>query len=287
MVKVRKQTARRKTKRATKATRVMTKVSPIGFEKDQGISINIFGRSGSGKTTLWSTFPGKIIVMLASGGRNTGELRSIDTAANRKKIDQVVLAESVELVDVCKHVQRKGGYQTVVLEHATGLQELVLKEILGIDEIPAQMSWGIAKREQWGQCTLQMKELLRQLLDLMCNVVVVAQEREFKSDDDEEEALLLPRVGSALAPSVTGWVNYSCDYVVQTFVRAKRNKKVIKVGKKKVERLVKGAGVEYCVRVGPSEVYMTKFRNPRTDKPMEEVMVDGSYQKIMKLIQRK
>ncbi len=257
---------------------------PLGFDDDEGISINIYGKSGTGKTTLWGTFPGPIGVLLCSGSSRSGELRSLDTPENRKKIKYKRLTESLQIRDVVADEMRSPKFKTVVLEHATELQQLVLKEILGLDELPAQLSWGLATRQEWGQCALQMKELLRALLELPSNVVIVAQEREHNTDTDNE--LLMPYVASALTPSVVGWLNPACDYIVQTFIRAKTKQVTMRVGKKKTTRTVRDKGVEYCLRVGPSDVYTTKFRNPKGQGPQEEVMVDGDYDKIMKLIKR-
>ena len=139
----------------------------------------------------------------------------------------------------------------------------------------------MAKQQDWGQAALQMKELLRALLGLACNVVIVAQERNFSEESQSD--LIAPFVGSALMPSVTGWLNPACDYVCQTYIRQRTEERTIKVGDKSVKRLERVKGVDYCLRTAPDATYASKFRVPRgTDLP--ECIVDPSYDKIMELI---
>ncbi len=273
-------TARRRKKSASAVDRIQS----IGFDGNSGIKINLYGRSGSGKTTLWSTFPKPILALICSGDSNPGELRSIDTTENRKTIKQVVIDKTDDVREIVDYQMQEGKFKTIVLDHATGLQDLCLKEILGLDELPAQGSWGMAAREQWGQCALQTKEMLRAILNLSinCNVVIIAQEREFNTEIEGE--LLMPYVGSALTPSVTGWLNPACDYIAHTFIRQRTEEKEIKVGKKTVSKRHKVGGVEYCLRVGPDDVFTTKFRLPK-GTVLPEVLVDPSFDKIMELIQ--
>jgi hypothetical protein len=269
-------------KSVKKTDSVIDRIGPIGFEGNEGIKINLYGRSGTGKTTLWATFPKPILAIICSGGKKSGELRSINTAEYRKTIKQVVIEKTDEIRELCDYQDREEKFATVVLDHATGLQDITLKEILGLDELPAQGSWGMAKQQDWGQCALQMKEMLRALLSLSSNVVIVAQEREFNNDTESE--LLMPFVGSALTPSVTGWLNPACDYICQTFIRQRTTVKSTKIGEKVIKTVeaIKGK-VDYCLRTAPDSVFTTKFRMPRgTELP--ECIVDPNFDKIMELI---
>ena len=278
-------TKQKTTTRRTKSSRIrasaIDRIEPIGFGANDGVKINLYGRSGTGKTTLWATFPKPILALVCSGGKKPGELRSINTAAYRKTIKQATMNKSSDVAELVEYQQREGKFATLVLDHATSLQDLVLKEILGLDELPAQGSWGMARREDWGQCALQMKEILRALLSLDCNVIIVAQEREF--DSEYEGELLMPYVASALTPSVVGWLNPACDYICQTFKRQRTVEKEIKVGRKKVRRQQKVKGAEYCLRTGPHPIYEAKFRLPKGSE-LPDVIVDPDFDKIKELI---
>ena len=259
------------------------RIEPIGFDDDDGICINLYGRSGTGKTTLWATFPKPILVAVCSGLKKPGELRSINTAQNRKDIKQFVIKKTDDVRQLVDYMQETRTFATVVLDHASALQDMTIKEIMGMAELPVQGSWGMATQQDWGQCAMQMKGMLRALLSLDCNRVIIAQERDFNTDTETD--LLMPFVASALTPSVAGWLAPACDYVCQTFMRPKTVEKTVRVGRKNIVKKSRVPGkIEYCLRTGPHDVFTTKFRMPN-GSGLPEVLVDPTYAKIRKLIQ--
>jgi hypothetical protein len=265
---------------------VLDRIRPIAFDDSDGIRMMVYGRSGTGKTTLWSTFPKPILAIIASGSSQPGELRSVDTPELRKAISTVTLQQSTELRELVDHLRSNEEgvstrFGTVVLDHVTGLQDMVLKEILGLDEIPIQKSWGLATQQQYGTCILRCKELLSALLSVQANVVLVAQEKDFNTDSDGD--LIAPAVGAALTPSLCGWANSVCDYIVNTFLRQHEEVKSKNVNGKTTQVRVKTRKVEYCLRTGPHPVYCTKFRLPKGN-PLPESIVDPDYDKIMTII---
>ena len=278
---------RPKAKRRKKGKGVLARIAPISLSSS-GIKLNIYGRSATGKTTLACTFPKPLLLIGTEDGT-----RSV---FNVKGVKYVRLWESGELTKLIDHILDGESYKTVVLDTASSLQNMILKEVLGLEKLPAQSSWGMATQQQWGQCALQTKERLGSLLDLASpgnayqeqreytpDVVIVAQERDF--DTDAEGDLLMPYVASALTPSVTGWLNPACDYICQTFIRGKMKTKVVKVGKKKIRTKKPGKGVEYCLRTAPDAVFTTKFRLPR-GASLPDVIVDPSFKKINDLIRQ-
>jgi hypothetical protein len=257
-----------------------------GIQYGKGMNINLYGDSATGKTTFWATFPGPILALLCSGGDNPGELISIDTPEYRKKIKQLVITESGQVSIVAQELaessQETIGYKTVVLDHLTGLQDLVMSEILGIKKMPEQLSWGVAQRDQWAQGASQVKTHLRALFNLReLNVVVVAQQRTFERDGSpEDEEIPTTKVASAVMPSIANWLYPACDYICQTYLRQKTERKKIMVGGKKKETVKKVKGqFEYCLRTSPSTTFVTKVRAPKGSS-IEDI-VDPSYEKLM------
>ena len=283
-VPVKKKAAEKKAPRK-KSGSVWDRIEPLGVGLDDGIKINIYGRSATGKTTLWATFPKPILAIICSGGKKAGELLSINTPEYRKTIKKVVVHDSGEIEELVQMQESTEEFATVVLDHASGLQGLVLKEILGLDNLPKQLSWGLATQQQYGQLALRVKEHLSSLLDLSCNVVIVAQEREFNVENESE--VITPYVASALTPSIVGWLHPACNYIAETFIRPKTVSKRIKVGKSTIDQEERVEGkVEYCLRVGPHDVYTTKFRVPK-GRELPSTIVDPSYKKIKALIDGK
>lgn len=251
------------------------------WDMTAGLKVLTYGQSGVGKTTFWATFPGPILALICSGGNRPGELRSIDTPENRKKIR----AETVlDVAAVKAAILTAPEYATVVLDHVSGLQDLILKEILGLSEIPAQKSWGLATQQQYGQCAMQAKEQLRALLSIEGNVVIVGQERTFGGrDDGMDPDLIKPTVGPAVIPSLAGWLAPACDFVLQMHKRPKMVRKTAKVGGKEIVTMERGKGIEYCARCEPHDIYLTKFRLPK-GRQIPDVIIDPDYAKIKAVI---
>lgn len=269
-----------------KPASVVDRIAPMAFDADRGIRIMLYGRSGTGKTTLWGTFPGPILAIITSGGNEPGELRSIDTPELRSKVDQVALRDSSEMRDLVQYQARTNKYKTIVNDHATGFQDLVLKDILGLDEIPAQKSWGLATQQQYGQVTFQAKEYYREMLALTCNVVIIGHERVDNAEADAG-GVLAPSVGIATTPSLAGWLNGAVDYICQTFIRNKVIQFKMKDARgKEIAKERRGDGVDYCCRTAPHDVYTTKFRVPK-GTAIPKCIVDPDYDKLMAVIKGK
>lgn len=249
------------------------------WDSVDAVRMLLYGRSGTGKTTLWATFPAPIHVILCSGGNKSGELKSIDTPANRKRIVPTAVNTMTE---VHAALDRAEGAATTVIDHTTGLADIALREILGLAKMPAQASWGLASQQQYGQQALHLKEAMLKALQLPGNVVFIAQERTFNGGDEGFAEMLKPSVGAAMSPSVTNWMNQACDYVAQTFLRPRMETVKRKVNGNVVETQERGKGVEYCLRVEPHEVYQTKFRTPGGVKA--DVIVNPTFALIQAVI---
>jgi hypothetical protein len=137
--------------------------------------------------------------------------------------------------------------------------------------------------QQYGQLAVMAKEAFRAMLSLPGNIVIVAQERTFGGKDDGIPAdLIRPTVGAALTPSIAGWLNPACDYVVQMYKRPKIVQRPAP-GVSNGQTIPIREGVDYCLRCEPHDVYMTKFRLPK-GRPVPAEIVDPSYEKLMAVI---
>jgi len=272
-----KQTANNR-KQHSKTGGILNRLRPIQDFEEEGVKICIYGKSGTGKTKAWSSFPKPILAALCSGA---GETRTIK---NVKDITGEYLRDEAELAELVQHQRETGKYKTIVLDHTTSYQDLMFKKVVGTDA-PAQLAWGSATQEQWGLISLGVKERLRDMLSLACNVVLISQEREYNTDQSVSD-IIKPYVNMAMSPSITGWIGPNVDYLVQAYLRMATVTTTKQVGTKTIEKEVEQ--VQYCLRTGPSPVYATKFRLAGGSDRLPECLVlkqaDSAYEKIVALI---
>jgi hypothetical protein len=276
---------------------VTLKQAPVR-QTGPGIKLNVYGVGKTGKTRLVASFPKPLLLigtedgtLSIADGREKGE-----TLSRGSVVYALTRGGEAAGVDFC-HVsctddvmeltERARNYATVGVDHGGGLQNLVLKEFLNLDEAPLQKTWGLIKQKDWGPVNAQTKEHLAKLLVLSklgINVCIIAHERSFgKEEEVDDNDLVPPKIGAALTPGVAGWLNGECDYVCQTHIRAQTADTSVKMpdGTLLPKRSRTGR-MEYCLRVGPHPVYMTGFRHLGGELP--ECIVNPSYDKIIALI---
>ena len=273
---------------------IIGRIQQYDATADHGLKIALYGVSGTGKTTFWSTFPAPILAIICSGGRKqAGELQSLGDR-HSSRVRTVTLQQAEELLVLGEWLQGGGAeqYRTIVLDHASGFQDLILGGVIG-KPVPEQKEWGLASREQWGQVGAKFKEYLKPLIDVPQNVVIVAHQRNFKEDESKSEIMdVAPRVGAALSPSTCGWLNGAVDYVCQTFIKPEMKEKVIKVGKnpdgtdRTKKAMIPVAGkVKFCLRVAPDGYHMIKFRIPLENIPEDMPDIeDPNYAKVFSVL---
>ena len=260
------------------------KITKISKDGEAPVKMSLYGRSGTGKTVIWSTFPGPILVLVCSSIKKPGEWHSI-SLKHRDKISKWEIESYEEVHQAIEFAKSSDEFKTIVLDHATGMHDLNLKEETGMDELPVQRDWGVISREQYSAAGSRTKEILREFLGLdYQNIIVVSQERQHKQGDDSDEPYsdldIVPNISTDLPKAVSGWFNQSCNYVVRAFVQQKTGTKKI-AGKSQTIKL-KGQ-VDFCLMVGPHPAYWTKFRKP-PEILLPESIKNPSYQKIMKLV---
>lgn len=254
---------------------VLDRIAPVQAGTG-GIKLCVYGRPKSGKTRVASSFPKPMLIIGTEDGT-----KSVSTV---KGLDFVRIHTAEEFTELT-NMLRGGKYKSAALDTAGGLQDIILKEILGLDDIPVQRSWGMAQREHWMACGAQFKERMNPLFNMAdqqgLNVIVIAHERNFNEESTSD--VMLPTVGAALTPSAAGYVNRECDYICQTYIReAVVEKKTVVAGKETMIKTHTGRK-EYCLRVGPHEIFLTGFRLP-PGAELPDSLVNPDYTKIATLI---
>lgn len=265
------------------------KAKPIGvqdaWDMTDYLSLLLYGESGTGKTTTWSSFPGPILCIVCSGSKLAGEFKSINTKELRAKIRGRICNNGDQVLDQLEDAA-SGKYKTVVLDHATGLQEVLLRDELGLDEVQLQKSYGFTNKDAYQEMARKTKETLFRLLSIPdCHRVIVAQEKDHNqyAQESSDDSILKPVIAAAVSTSVVKWLNPACDYILQTYKRPRMVEKTVKIAGKSKTRLVRGEGVEFCARCEVHDTFVTKFRLPPGHK-LPDAIVNPNFDKIMAVI---
>lgn len=239
-------------------------------ESEEFINCCFYGRPGSGKTTLACSFPKPLLLV---------DMKDEKGYLIAKKIKgvTVVRAKTVEeLYSIYWHLKdNPGKYKTVVLDTISAGQQLFLEDLRqrkkpNID--PNKMgNWGTMSKSDWGEISQTYGPLLVDFRDLELNTVYLSHEKVFNSNTEEEDAgdKLDPTVGPRLMPSISSSLLAAVDFIGNCFIRQYKKK----------DR----SEIQYCLRVGPDPVYITKVRVPK-NREVQPILVDTSYDDIIDLI---
>ncbi len=264
---------------------VLGRIAPVKRSNVGRFKFSLYGTPKTGKTRFACTFPKPLLLIGAEDGTAS--------VVGTKGVDFVQLEHSNEMFEIIEAL-KTGKYASVVLDTATKLRDLRLAEITGNRNVMVQKSFGIAGRDQYMQLASNMKDMLAPLLDLPrvmpLNVVIIAQEQNLTAEGvgGGDSELIRPQIGSAVGKSVSDFINAECDYICQTLIREQTTERKVKVGA--MEKIVteKTGKKEYCIRIGPHEVYTTGFRigmERRDDIP--DFIVSPTYDKVVELIEGK
>lgn len=272
------------TRSPTPSGSVLSRIVPVS-KLTKGMKLLVYGQSKTGKTRLFSTFPKPALLIGTEDGTNS--ITDVDG------VDFVKIKSSDEFGQLVDMLQ-SGQYKSCCLDTGGGLQDLILKEVLELDDVPVQRTYGMGTgkfkdgRQMWGVVGLQFKERVNRFLRLaddgVLDVVIIAHERNF-NDDEQQHELMTPTVGAALTPSVTGWLNGACDYICQAFKREKTTITEIMVAGKAITQTQKTGKAEYCLRIGAHPIYLTGFRVKRSIGDLPDYIANPDYDKIRAVIE--
>lgn len=258
-------------------------VSEMDDDADAPTSTALYGRSSSGKTTLSATWP-KPILYIDVKDRGAKSIRDVKKMKKRRINSFEDFEETYWWLK-----ENPDAYATVVIDTVTQLQRIVVEEHYHGKRKRGKDAgdWGSMTKGDWGAVSALMKEWLinyRDLVDLGMDVVFIAQDRTFNFDEDDDsynpEDGLTPEVGPALSPAVAKLLNASVDIIGNTFVRERTIKGNL------AKKIKSRKEIEYCLRIGPSSVYVTKVRKPKSIEA-PSVIVDPTYEDIMAIIEGK
>lgn len=249
-------------------------------EVKRNSSAALYGRSGTGKTTLAASWPKPILYLNI---RDNGE----ESISDVEGIDVVDIESSEDLLEQILWLHKKASkgklvYKTVILDTMSQLQTLLVEEMGATKKIPKGKragDFGVLHRQDWGKISGDLIKVIMDIRGLPVNSVFIAQERVFNAGDEEDDGIdqLAPEVGTKLMPSVNKDLCASVNIVANTFIRIKVTKKK---SDGKTEKTIKK---QFCLRLGPNEVYTTKVRKPKGIEAPDYI-IDPTYRKIIDIV---
>jgi hypothetical protein len=228
-----------------------------------------YGINGTGKTTVAGTFP-KPILVIDVNDEGDESLEDVDDVRVFRPSTYEELESAFWWLEA-----NPQEYKTVVIDTLTQVQDLVVKEVAA--KSPKKKkgkkpgAWGSMSQQMWGQASDMMKTLIMQFRSLPIDVVFLAQQKTIEVEDlgDDVEDVIMPEVGPAVMKSVALMACSVASFIGQTFIRIA----TVKKGLQKVRT------PKYCIRVGPSPVYITKVRKGKSVR-VPDYVSDPDFMKL-------
>lgn len=251
-----------------KLERAESKIIEVG-ESFEWLKMLAYAQNGKGKTRFGASGPRPVCV-IDCNERGSMSIRNYE-GVDVFKVDTWV---DIDLAYWYLHKNSK-GYQTVVIDTESSLQQLCMKFVLG-DEASrdATKDPNMPGKREWGKVGELMKTQILQFRNLPMHVIFLAQERRGFTEDDDES---VPDVFPEVSPSIRQTLTASVDIIGRMYV-----KEVI--GKRDPKTKKRSSAVQYRMLIGPSERYVTKDRS-EAGLPSTLLLKDDEHN-LERLVQR-
>jgi len=240
------------------------RIRPIG-DVESFLTMLCYGKAGTGKTVFGCTWPKPLLLLdiKEKGTESVIDVPGIDVLPIESWDDLEAIYWEL------KDRKLKKDYKSVILDQLTAMQALGIEKFRMENGMEAG---DVLSQRTWGRVSGLMMEWVynyRQLYTAGYHICFNAHER-LREPQEEDDDRIAPSVGSNLMQSVASFVNGSVSVIGNTFIREKE------LDKKKTE-------IQFCMRVGPHAFYAAKIRRPVSAGPPPSVLVNPSFDKIIKI----
>lgn len=251
---------------------------PVGEQDEEALAWLFYGRSSTGKTTLAGSFP-QPHLYLDIGDEGTMSIKDMGDIQVR---DIESLEDLEDIYWALKSDPKR--FATVTIDTITRLRQLAIEYVAKKKKRKGNAGeWGTLTKQDYGDVAAYMKEWLKNFRDLKklgIEVVFLAQERASRGEEEEsEDDQIMPEVGPDVGASVMRALNAMVDVIGNTFIRSRSVRQKAKGGGN-----IKVRVSDYCLRIGPNPVYITKLRKPK-DVEVPDVLVDPDYDFVVDTIE--
>lgn len=199
---------------------------------DSYIKLCLYGQNRVGKTTLACQFE-KPLLLVSFEPHHTGGAQSVRSVEGVKLVRITESKQSFQLVEELKatgNIYRGSSakyngkpYKTHVIDSATSVQDILLREIMGPSTPLEQLNWGSVSRDEYGDRSERTRVLLRPWTDMQCHTVVIALEKEnrprdYKNPELVDGLLLKTFISTDLGEGMMRWLFNTCDYICRLYI---------------------------------------------------------------------
>ena len=259
---------KKKVKSKPKKTGILAMATKVSELEHEGLTFLFYGRSGTGKTTLCGTFPGSILLL------DFGE-RGTDSVSDHDDLDVLRITSWDQFEEVFWELKEGDhSYKSVIIDALPGVQQLAINQA---KSLARKRESDQTSQRDMGEATKLMSTWLYNYRDLKedgISVAYNAHDRIRETDSDDEDSIS-PEVGPNVMPSISKSLMGAVDVIGVTFIRVKKEKKQMGVATKR--------NVDYCLRIGPHEIFNTKIRVPKNIE-VPELIVDPTFDKIVSVM---
>lgn len=286
-------------RKVVKTGNILDEIVPVTEVDDEWLQIVIYGQNRVGKTTLACQFPKPLLLLAMEPNRTGGamsvrKIPGVDFHRLSSKDQIVRMAAALKGGNAESKCMPGKAYQTVVLDSATSLQDIVLKKILGLTEMPEMLSWGSVSLQQYRERSEQTRECLRPFLNLPMHVVILGKEKDHNPPDKDKPEMLrgfTPEsyIATDLGGQTAGWLHDACDYLCRLSIDKELVERKVKTGKGPdgkdtfITRVEETGRMVRRLRTAYHPNYASGFRSANP-KNVPEFIIDPSFAKIWEVI---
>ena len=197
---------------------ILSRAVPVSQVKEQYQKVVIYGTNRTGKTTTACEWPKPLLLVSFEPGR-TGGAVSVSKVPN---VDFIQVDSTEMALGLAKELPGS-GYNTVVVDSASSMQEMILRELMGWTEERTQLSFGSVSKEVYQQRSERTRDLLRPYLDAQTHTIVICHEKDHNPPQDGMKKLNRGlQIQSFIAPAIGGatveWLMTNCGYICRMYV---------------------------------------------------------------------
>ena len=269
---------------------IASRFVPVSQLEDEPVHLLLYGVNRTGKTTLACQFP-KPLGLISLESVKSGGAKSIKKIAG---VEHVVLRSSADVEQLGREFLASCPFQTVVVDSATSLNEIILAEVCGWSQTAELLTFNKVHKDQYTEVSERLRRVLRPYVDLDRHVVICANEKDHNPSEDQavsrrrkrhEESLF----GAAMGQGAFRWLADSMDVCQLYFDKeTKTERTVSKIGKEEVvhEEEVETGRIVRRLRTQLHPNYLAGLRSEHRNVP-EFVQADSPeemYAKFMSVV---